>query len=372
MKILYILKHNPWGIGGGCYASKSYLYAFLRVFDTSQFTILLCSEYKKDIPQEILNDTNIEFIYTSPLGKVDALIEFLHRTNHRHRKVAKCILRQKTFDYCVFDHSSLAGSMVDYLPKSTKSIVIHHNCECSYFKDNNSGVYSMLLLPIVRYNERQAFEKCDYNIFLTKEDFDTFKNIYGNKNDGYVIGGFEYGDITEPSFDYRQDKLVITGSLANIQNQDGILTYLESLHQYIPDGYKVTMAGQNPSEEIRSKVKEFSNIILIPSPPDMNPIVSGARGYICPTRLGSGIKIRIKDALRKGIPVLAHEVSARGYSDFVEAGLMFKYSDEHEFVEGLNSLLLLEKADREKIFRMFQERFSFDYGCKRIREMLGI
>ena len=28
-KVLYILKHNPWGIGGGCYASNLSFTAFL-------------------------------------------------------------------------------------------------------------------------------------------------------------------------------------------------------------------------------------------------------------------------------------------------------------------------------------------------------
>lgn len=372
MNVLYILKHNPWGIGGGCYASKSYLYAFLNTFDKAQFTILICSEYKKDIPNEIFNNPHIKFVFTPPLSKIGAVVEYMHRTNHRHRKVAKNVLRNKTFDYCIFDHSSIAGSMVDYIPKSTKSIVIHHNFECDYFKDNNSGIYSQLLLPIVRYNERKAYTKCNYNVFLTKEDYDTFRTFYGNKNKGYVIGGFEYDDIREPNFEYQKDKLVITGSLANVQNQDGILTYIDTLHKFIPEGFKVTIAGQNPSDVLISKAAEHPNIIIIPSPKDMNPIVAGARGYICPTRLGSGIKIRIKDALRKGIPVLAHEVSARGYSDFLDAGLMFQYSNDKEFVEGLNSLLLLDKQDREKIFQMFQERFSFEHGCKRIREMLNV
>ena len=40
-KVLYILKHNPWGIGGGCYASNLYFTAFLEVFKDYQFDILL-------------------------------------------------------------------------------------------------------------------------------------------------------------------------------------------------------------------------------------------------------------------------------------------------------------------------------------------
>lgn len=41
-KVLYILKYNPWGIGGGCYVSNLYFTAFLEVFKDYQFDILLC------------------------------------------------------------------------------------------------------------------------------------------------------------------------------------------------------------------------------------------------------------------------------------------------------------------------------------------
>ena len=32
MRILYVLKHNPWGIGGGCYACRNYLQLFTTMF----------------------------------------------------------------------------------------------------------------------------------------------------------------------------------------------------------------------------------------------------------------------------------------------------------------------------------------------------
>lgn len=372
MKVLYILKHNPWGVGGGCYASKSYLYAFLEVFKHAQFTVLICSEYKKDIPYGISTNPNIVFIYSPHLNKTKSIIEFLHKSNHRHREIAKEIIKRNEFDYCIFDHSSLAGSIVDYLPPSTKTIVIHHNCEFQYFKDNNSIIRSVILLPIVRCNEKRAFSKCDYNVFLTKEDFESFKEIYGKINEGYVIGGFEFSKIVEPSFEYQKNKFVITGSLSNVQNQDGIIWYLEHFHNLVPLTYKVVIAGKSPSSLIRIKAQKFPNIELLASPKEMNPIVSDARIYICPTRLGSGIKIRIKDALRNGIPVLAHTTSARGYSDFVKAGLMYTFNDTDSFKKGLDSLLNLSDEQRRKIFSVFQEHFSFNSGCNKIKTMLNL
>lgn len=45
MRILYVLKHNPWGIGGGCYACRNYLDAFTDIFNNAKFDILYCSEF---------------------------------------------------------------------------------------------------------------------------------------------------------------------------------------------------------------------------------------------------------------------------------------------------------------------------------------
>ena len=45
MRILYILKHNPWGIGGGCYACRNYLEAFDEVFKGDELEVLVCTEY---------------------------------------------------------------------------------------------------------------------------------------------------------------------------------------------------------------------------------------------------------------------------------------------------------------------------------------
>ena len=50
-KILYILKHNPWGIGGGCYACRNYLELFSEIFRNMHIDVLICSEYLKNAKQ---------------------------------------------------------------------------------------------------------------------------------------------------------------------------------------------------------------------------------------------------------------------------------------------------------------------------------
>ena len=45
MNILYILRHDPWGIGGGCYACRCYLDAFTEVFKGAHLDVCICEEY---------------------------------------------------------------------------------------------------------------------------------------------------------------------------------------------------------------------------------------------------------------------------------------------------------------------------------------
>ena len=51
MNILYILRHNPWGIGGGCYACRCYLDAFIAVFEDAHFLSQWPSQTKLHLPE---------------------------------------------------------------------------------------------------------------------------------------------------------------------------------------------------------------------------------------------------------------------------------------------------------------------------------
>ena len=59
MNILYILRHNPWGIGGGCYACRCYLDAFTTLFAEAQFDVCVCEEYINENDTLTLRNTSL-------------------------------------------------------------------------------------------------------------------------------------------------------------------------------------------------------------------------------------------------------------------------------------------------------------------------
>lgn len=344
MKILYILKHNPWGIGGGCYACRNYMDAFIDVFHGADFDFCICEEYLKDRDTDY--PENVRFIGVKPRTTIEKILSPISAILHRHQNIAKEMIKHGRYDYCLFDHNSIAGSLVSTCKKNgIKTIVLNHNCEQEYFRDNNSRTKNYLLLPTVRKNEKKSYQECTYNIFLTKEDELTFNKLYGHSNTKSVVGGCflkkgEEINVNEnKEYNKGRLKIVISGTMGNVQNLDGINYFLDELYPMLPDNIDVVMTGKNPPDSLIRKVEPFSNIEIIANPENILEIVGECDIFLCPTRLGGGMKLRVMDGFRCGLPVIAHKISARGYSEFIKERYLWAYKNKEDFINALNSIV---------------------------------
>ena len=377
MKILYILKHNPWGIGGGCYACRNYLEALIDVFADADFDVLVCEEYLKGITNKF--PKNVRFIGVKPRTTVGKLLSPISGILHRHQNLAKKMIKCGEYDYCIFDHNSIAGSLVSTCKKyDVKSIVLNHNCEQEYFRDNNSRTRNCLLLPTVRRNEKKSYLECTYNIFLTKEDELTFNKLYGNSNTKSIVGGCFLKKGEEIKVNENKDynkgrlKIVISGTMGNVQNLDGINYFLEELYPQLPDNIDVVMTGKNPPDSLIEKVEPYANIEIIANPENILEIVGECDIFLCPTRLGGGMKLRVMDGLRCGLPVIAHSVSARGYSEFIKDGYLWAYENKEGFIDALDSIV---KCIEDGVFNPQQiqhnamKKFSFEERTKTLKQI---
>lgn len=167
--------------------------------------------------------------------------------------------------------------------------------------------------------------------------------------------------------------MVITGSLDNVQNTDGIIYFMNELYPLIADRCKVIIAGKNPSQTVKNAIFNHKNIELIPNPSNMNEIITCGNIFVCPARLGGGIKVRILDGLRCGLPVLAHTVSSRGYSNFISKGYFYSFDNPSEFLEKFNKLendRLKHVYTSNEIVEFYQLNNSFLGGITKIKQLL--
>lgn len=381
MRILYVLKHDPWGIGGGCYACRNYLQLFSEVFAGADMDVCICKEYLT--PKGKGEYPHAHFYPVGPRGFISKVMTMFTGVMHRHQSIVNALLEQTRYDYCIFDHNSIAGSLVNACKrKGVKTIVLNHNCEYDYFRDNNGVLKRLMFLRQVRMNERRSYLGCDYNVFLTEEDKELFERMYGKSKTTAIVGGCFYpkGYAVPSSENFKplrreKLKLVISGTMGNVQNLDGINYFLDELLPHVPDDMEVVLAGKNPPVSLVERVKPLApRVTVIPNPEDMDAVVRDCDIFLCPARLGGGMKLRVMDGFRNGLPVIAHRVSARGYREFEKLGMMWEFETAEEFGECLGMLLkgIQKRAIlREKIMYEACRMFAFEQAVSRMKNEIN-
>lgn len=377
-KVLYISQHNPFGAtGGGTLASKAYLFSFTKITE-GKIDILSCTE---DTGPDRSLYQDYQLINVPERSHLQKLTSIFSGYMNRYIDFARKWLTQHHDEYSliVFDHSGIGGPLVE-MAKSfgLKTVTIHHNYEREYFYDNNKGIYRTLFLNHVVRWERKSYRCSDLNLFLTNDDMKTFYKVYGTSNGiCRVLGTFEPKEVQLPKVQTKANcdtlTLAITGSLQSYQTEDAINYFFKELYSCIPCDFKIIIAGRNPSKNIRNLCEMYNNVELVPNPDDMNSVISNADIYVCATRIGGGLKLRVMDGLRNGKPVLTHKCSARGFDVFNNYPFFKVFSTKSEFENGLKQLALSVRNEEwapSIIQEVYTKQFSYNAGLNRLMEYI--
>jgi glycosyltransferase involved in cell wall biosynthesis len=383
-KIVFITRHDPTKLGGGAFATRAYLEALNKIYP-KQVVLFVADSYEDNV----LSYESSKIIKVLPRTKFSAILGILIGKLTRFDTVIKSWVKDNkdTIDTVVFDGSIIGGNFINIFKKyNCKLVTIHHNYEVEYHKENKSieTIRGSFLYWIKKF-EKRAYVSSNINLFLTKPDLSLFIRKYGDNNSvKEVLGCFEFNKketvkkvIDSATINFNTIKLVISGSLVTYQTLDGVNWFLDTIYPKLKEKYtniELTITGRSPSEELIEKCKSLK-VNIIPSPKDIRKIIAEADMYICPTRLGGGLKLRIMDALALGLPSIIQEKSYRGYEKIGKSEYVTKFSNEVDFFPVFEELLLSvnnNSSCKEYISNEYLKEFSFDDGFTRLKKYLNI
>lgn len=331
-------------------------------------------------------DSN-NFHFVPSLSILEKMQSFIKGSIHRFNPWLLRFLNENKnkYSHCIIN-TGLLGDLIENIQRlGIKVIVIHHNFEVEFQVDNRRPCTLWGLSPfLVSIVEGKSFSQADMNLFLTQDDFNVFNSYYGNnsKKNDHVVGMYE------PDMDSHQrkealttknspHKLVISGSLNSVQTLSGIRDFSEKylllLHNIFDDDFELLITGRSPHKKILELSKKDDNIRIVPDPLDISSVIRESCIFICPINVGGGIKLRIMDGLKLGMPILTHSVSARGYNFFYQKPWFKIYDDTQSFINGINDLIRLINSptfSRSDITNDYQNQFSFHSGDTRFYTIL--
>ncbi len=382
MKILFITQHFLDKNGGGSFASRAYINAFADI--ASEMT-LLYPDNGNSI-NEFINP-KVELVRVqNKSSDIAKLVDIYKGRLHRYTEIFPAILQKFDPELVVFDNSRTSAGLIKKLSyRNIKAITIHHNFELEYYRGSPpKWYYKKAFMYYMKQTEKEATEYSTINFTLTYEDILLLQKEYDkNKKLSFErLGCFEYqnnihkNQIHKPKSKVDKLTFVITGNLSTYQTEKSLT---EFLNQYYPillnlfNKSNLIVAGRNPSENIVELCKRLDNVKLIPNPVDMNEIIAMGDIYICPTNIGGGLKLRIMDGLKMGLPVITHKVSSRGYESLNDTGCLFIYDNPTSFSKELkNAVETFVKGEisATDIQNKYYEYFSYTHGVERLVKIL--
>lgn len=378
MNVLFITRHYLDQMLGGPNCSKAFAKALATIYPG--MTLMYPEHDDKKTAFGFLDgcpEVNFMPVYDSR-SKIGKCADMYRGRLHRFADAVPSLLQNRRFDIIFIDHSVTASSGVldAALRSGARIVTLHHNVESQYIRDNQQSL--LFRLPYNHYSlkaEREAVLHSRLNLVLTEDDRRVFANMFPqNKESLHTVGVFEYEDTAGCRISNADGcTFVISGSLCAKQTETPVVDFLDNytdiLNAVCPEA-RLVIAGRNPSERIQQSARRFSNVDIIPNPEDLVDVVAKGNYYICPIYTGGGLKLRCMDALRVGLPVLAHKNAIRGYEAILGDGYMFAYSGKQDFADSLQKLLAL-KCSHADVAGCFQSHFSFSAGRDRLQKILS-
>jgi len=284
------------------------------------------------------------------------------------------------FDVIFCDHYV----MFQYIPENYKGkVILHeHNCEYLIWK-RYAGIERNLLKKIALLN--QAYRIKDYErkicmradvVLAAPNDISELEKIGADRSkflETYHLGDDHLLELPNLEFDRTQLSLLYIGTLSWEANIDGLVWFYQEIWEHIKQKFpdiKLFIVGKHPDDRIIQMAAHDSSIILTGFVEDLEPYFQKGRVFITPLRFGSGIKVKVVNALYRGIPCVTTSIGAEGLK-VKDGEHLFIKDDAATFAQAIFTLLEDKKQWnylQENARALSKKYYTWEYVLENIRK----
>ncbi|GAB5492821.1 MAG: glycosyltransferase [Phototrophicaceae bacterium] len=168
---------------------------------------------------------------------------------------------------------------------------------------------------ITRQFERWMYSPYDSTVVLSDEDKQELLGINPQLNLSVIPNGIDLEDFQLQDREREEATLLFVGNFDYPPNHDAALLIIQEIFPkvkaHIPS-VNLQLVGNAPSAEMVALASE--SIEVTGRVPSVQDYLASATIFVCPLRVGAGIKNKVLEALAMGIPLIATPLSMEGIS----------------------------------------------------------
>ncbi|MBW8308358.1 MAG: glycosyltransferase family 4 protein [Candidatus Paracaedibacteraceae bacterium] len=326
-KVLFLTTNDLFPINSGSLIYSTSIIKYLRSKDTYVTLVNFCKspqskskivnnqlQYYNERHEIVLNSknylTNLSFKYPYTIKKYyrKEMVQKLHS-----------LLKGNNYDAIIFDHLHMA-TYIDEVECSNK-ILIQHNVESNIWKEymlSKNG----LIRHLVKFQysrmiefEKKSISKFKYVFTISDEDKRDLilLNCKANVNVLHPIIEISRSK-TDEEIQILDNSILFVGDMSWFPNHEAALFLINKLMPVLREQSDITLyiVGKNPGAELIELSKQYKDIIVTGKVDSIDPYYRRCDIFINSVTSGSGLNIKLVEAMAKGIPVISSEFGSRG------------------------------------------------------------
>ncbi len=360
MKILQLCNKPPYPpVDGGTMAMNCITQGLLQAGCDVRVLTVMTDKHPLDIealPSDYRNATRIEGVYIDLGVKIlpAAVAALCGESYHVKRYInndfaAKLreILQQEEFDI-VHIESIFLTPYVHLIRRYSKAKVIlrAHNVEHLIWKrvaqSTRNGLkrsYLKHLSLTLRAYELEHLSDYDGIVCITKNDADYFKANGCRRPVTAIPFGVEMPEVKEANTDIEPNSLFHIGAMDWLPNQESIEWLLKDIwpvvHSRLPHAHLYLAGRKMPQRWMDAHI---DGVTVVGEVDDAKEFISSKKINIVPLLSGSGIRVKIIEAMSNGKVVVTTTVGAQGI-DYTDGKNLLIANTPAEFAEQIERCL---------------------------------
>lgn len=262
------------------------------------------------------------------------------------------------------------AAIVDVLPQSIKTILVHH--EIRFVRNE----LFMAQMSNITDDDKKRFFVCKqreiellnrFNNIVTLSSIDTEKLRAAGVTTPITTSMAVVRDVEFPIEHYPVRKVLsYVGPEMHYPNYDGIMWFLKNCWNKllaIDSEYKLQIIGLWNESTAQKIAEQYQGVQCVGFVENLVQSIAGTT-MIVPLNIGSGIRMKILEAAQIGIPVVATPVGAEGLP--LENGIhAFITADADEFIEDI--IALQEESLRRKFVENTRNAIKNQYSFEALK-----
>jgi len=277
------------------------------------------------------------------------------------------------FDLAYVDHLQMAQYLMSW--RACPKVLDEHNVEWKVIqriaareRTPIKRLFAEIEWRKLRRWEARACRSFDLVFTVTENDLRTLAADCPDLSSFVCIPiGVDFERFPSVKLDPDSKDIVSIATMSWPPNIDSILYFASRVYPKIKervDGVRLVIVGSSPPEAIRRLGKADESIEVAGFVPDLRVVASRTAAFIVPLRSGSGLRVKILNAMAMGLPIVSTSVGCEGIG--AEPGRHLLVADgAAEFAEAVVRLL----ADYDLRRRLARGGSSFvraNYGWNTI------